>query len=104
MFGTWKGKRRMTNDFIVITSIDRCHVGLSSYYDYWLRYYFIAFFHHEVELRQRTKNMNVTSLRSNKAPPGTNRPVSVEIRIAKIATMNGTLWVMAWTPLIPPFR
>jgi len=59
-------------------------------------YYFIvqAVFHHEDELRQQAKKMNVTSLRSNSE----QQAVSAEIRIAKIAIMNVTLWLMAWTP------
>ena len=59
-------------------------------------YYFIvqAVFHHEDELRQQAKKMNVTSLRSN----SDQQAVSAEIRIAKIAIMNVTLWLMAWTP------
>ena len=45
-------------------------------------YYFIvqAVFHHEDELRQQAKKMNVTSLRSN----SDQQAVSAEIRIAKI--------------------
>jgi len=53
-----------------------------------------AVFHHEDELRQQAKKMNVTSLRSNSE----QQALSVEIRIAKIAIMNVTLWLMAWTP------
>ena len=53
-----------------------------------------AVFHHEDELRQQAKKMNVTSLRSN----SDQQAVSAEIRIAKIAIMNVTLWLMAWTP------
>ena len=46
-------------------------------------YYFLivqAVFHHEDELRQQAKKMNVTSLRSN----SDQQAVSAEIRIAKI--------------------
>ncbi len=59
-------------------------------------YYFIvqAVFHHEDELRQQAKKMNVTSLRSNDE----QQAVSAEIRAAKIAIMNVTVWMMAWTP------
>jgi r-opsin len=59
-------------------------------------YYFIvrAVFHHEDELRQQAKKMNVTSLRSN----SDQQAVSAEIRIAKVACINVTLWVLAWTP------
>lgn len=38
--------------------------------------------------------MNVTSLRSN----ADQQAVSTEIRIAKIAIVNITLWIFAWTP------
>ena len=59
-------------------------------------YYFIvrAVFHHEDELRQQAKKMNVTSLRSN----SDQQAVSAEIRIAKVAIINVTLWIMAWSP------
>ena len=55
-----------------------------------------AVFHHEDELRQQAKKMNVTSLRSN----SDQQAVSAEIRIAKIALMNVTLWLIAWTPFM----
>ena len=59
-------------------------------------YYFIvqAVFHHEEELRQQAKKMNVASLRSN----ADQQQVSAEIRIAKVSIMNVTMWLMAWTP------
>ena len=38
--------------------------------------------------------MNVTSLRSNSE----QQAVSAEIRIAKVAIINVTLWIMAWSP------
>ena len=61
-------------------------------------YFFIvrAVFKHEDELRQQAKKMNVTSLRS-----GNNQEqdaVSAEIRAAKVAVVNITLWIFAWTP------
>ena len=59
-------------------------------------YYFIvqAVFKHEDELRAQAKKMNVTSLRSN----ADQQAVSAEIRIAKIAIMNVSLWLLSWTP------
>lgn len=53
-----------------------------------------AVFHHEDELRQQAKKMNVTSLRSN----ADQQAMSAEIRIAKVAIINVTLWLIAWTP------
>lgn len=53
-----------------------------------------AVFKHEDELRQQAKKMNVASLRSN----ADQQQVSAEIRIAKVAIMNITLWASAWTP------
>ncbi len=53
-----------------------------------------AVFHHEDELRQQAKRMNVTSLRSNEDQAA----VSAEIRAAKVAIVNITLWIFAWTP------
>jgi len=61
-------------------------------------YFFIvqAVFHHEDELRQQAKKMNVTSLRSN----ADQKQTSAEIRIAKISIMTVGLWVTAWTPFV----
>ena len=60
-------------------------------------YYFIvrAVFNHEDELRQQAKKMNVTSLRSGNQDQDA---VSAEIRAAKVAVVNITLWIFAWTP------
>jgi r-opsin len=59
-------------------------------------YFFIVktVFHHEEELRQQAKKMNVTSLRNNAEQDA----VTAEMRIAKIAIINITLWIFAWTP------
>jgi r-opsin len=59
-------------------------------------YYHIvrAIVHHEDALRDQAKKMNVSSLRSN----ADQKSQSSEIRVAKIAMMNITLWVAAWTP------
>jgi r-opsin len=53
-----------------------------------------AIYKHEEALREQAKKMNVTSLRSN----SDQNAQSAEIRVAKIAMMNITLWVAAWTP------
>lgn len=53
-----------------------------------------AVFQHEDELRQQARKMNVASLRANAEQMET----SAEIRAAKIALMNVTLWILAWTP------
>ncbi len=53
-----------------------------------------AVFHHEDELRKQAKKMNVTSLRTNQDQDA----VSAEIRAAKVAIVNVTLWIFAWTP------
>ncbi|XP_046446922.1 compound eye opsin BCRH1-like, partial [Daphnia pulex] len=59
-------------------------------------YYHIvgAIVHHEKALREQAKKMNVSSLRSN----SDQTAQSAEIRVAKIAMMNISLWVAAWTP------
>jgi len=49
---------------------------------------------HEKSLREQAAKMNVASLRSNVDANAT----SAEIRIAKIAMMNVTLWLCMWTP------
>ena len=38
--------------------------------------------------------MNVTSLRSN----GDQNAMSAEIRVAKVAIINISLWIICWTP------
>ena len=53
-----------------------------------------AIFKHEDELREQAKKMNVTSLRSN----ADQDAVSAEIKAAKVAIINVTLWVIAWIP------
>lgn len=53
-----------------------------------------AVFHHEDELRQQAKKMNVSSLRSS----AEQQQQSAEIRIAKVAMTNVMLWITAWTP------
>ena len=59
-------------------------------------YYHIvgAIVHHERALREQAKKMNVTSLRSNSDANAT----SAEMRVAKVALMNISLWVAMWTP------
>jgi len=59
-------------------------------------YYFIvkAVWAHEAALKEQAKKMNVASLRSNEDAA----KQSAEIRIAKVAMINITLWVIAWTP------
>ena len=59
-------------------------------------YFFIvqAVFKHEDEMRNQAKKMNVTSLRSS----SDQNQVSAEIRIAKVAIINVSLWILAWTP------
>lgn len=59
-------------------------------------YYHIvnAIIHHEKALRDQAKKMNVTSLRSN----ADQNAQSAEIRVAKVALANISLWVAMWTP------
>lgn len=59
-------------------------------------YYHIvqAIVHHEKALRDQAKKMNVASLRSN----ADANAQSAEMRIAKVALMNISLWVGMWTP------
>ncbi len=59
-------------------------------------YFYIVqtIFRHEAALREQAKKMNVTSLRSNVD----QKAQSAEMRIAKIALINISLWVAMWTP------
>jgi len=52
-----------------------------------------AIFAHEEAMRQQAKKMNVTNLRSNEA-----NEQRAEIRIAKTAIANVSLWLICWTP------
>lgn len=49
---------------------------------------------HEHALREQAKKMNVDSLRSN----AQQQQESAEVRIAKVAVTNVTLWAGIWTP------
>ncbi len=62
-------------------------------------YFYIvkAVFHHEEELRQQAKKMNVASLRSG-AEQQNQQTAKAEIRAAKVAVVNIMLWIFAWTP------
>ena len=53
-----------------------------------------AVFNHEEELRQQAKKMNVSSLRSGNEQDA----VKAEIRAAKVAIINVTMWIVSWTP------
>jgi len=59
-------------------------------------YFYIVrtIFEHEATLREQAAKMNVASLRSNTDA----NTQSAEIRIAKVALMNISLWVCMWTP------
>nr|APY20523.1 long wavelength sensitive opsin [Chrysis viridula] len=61
-------------------------------------YFFIiqAVAAHEKAMREQAKKMNVTSLRSS----AENQSTSAEIKLAKVALMTISLWVMAWTPYL----
>ena len=61
-------------------------------------YFFIVktIFKHEDDLRQQAKKMNVTSLRANEE----QKAMASEIRAAKIAILNISLWIFAWTPFM----
>ena len=83
------------NNKTYILSAFLCLFGLSVFIIVGCYYHIVqAVFHHEDELRQQAKKMNVTSLRSNSE----QQAVSAEIRIAKVAIINVTLWIMAWSP------
>jgi len=83
------------NNKTYILSAFLCLFGLSVFIIVGCYYHIVqAVFHHEDELRQQARKMNVTSLRSNSE----QQAVSAEIRIAKVAIINVTLWIMAWSP------
>ena len=56
-------------------------------------YYYIvkAIFHHENEIREQARKMNVAWLQSNNHK-------TTEIRIAQCALINVSLWIVMWTP------
>lgn len=49
---------------------------------------------HENAMREQAKKMNVSNLRSGKDDGGQ----SAEMRVAKVACINVTLWFVCWTP------
>ncbi|KAA0204025.1 MWS opsin, partial [Hyalella azteca] len=53
-----------------------------------------AIISHEKAMREQAKKMNVTNLRSGKDDGGQ----SAEMRVAKVACINVTLWLVCWTP------
>lgn len=55
-----------------------------------------AVFKHEEGLRDQAKKMNVSSLRNN----AEQQAISAEFRAAKVACINCTVWVIAWTPFL----
>ncbi|XP_037082980.1 LOW QUALITY PROTEIN: compound eye opsin BCRH2-like [Pollicipes pollicipes] len=59
-------------------------------------YYHIvnAVFQHEKALKEQAKKMNVSTLRSN----ADQDKQSAEIRIAKVALANISVWALCWTP------
>jgi r-opsin len=61
-------------------------------------YFFIvrAVFDHEESLRAQAKKMNVASLRSTPD----QQQLSAECRAAKVAILNVTLWIVAWSPFM----
>merc|ERR1719233_342622 len=53
-----------------------------------------AVFQHEKALKEQAKKMNVASLRTN----SDQEKQSAEIRIAKVAMLNISVWAACWTP------
>jgi len=53
-----------------------------------------AIWAHEAAMREQAKKMNVKDLRGNKD----NQAMSAEVRIAKVAITNVTLWLICWVP------
>lgn len=72
-------------------------------FDYVIPMCFVIFFYsqiviavvsHEKALKAQAKKMNVDSLRSNQD----GNKESAEMRIAKVAITNVSIWVISWTP------
>ena len=61
-------------------------------------YFFIvsSVIKHENGMRQQAKKMNVTSLRIGQD----SNNMAAEIRVAKVAIFNVTLWLISWTPYL----
>ena len=95
--------RRCSYDYVTQTTINKLNILVLVIFNFLVPmaiivccYYGIvqAVFKHEDELRQQAKKMNVASLRSN----SDQQQLSAEVRIAKVAIINISLWTMAWTP------
>ncbi|XP_065575063.1 compound eye opsin BCRH2-like [Artemia franciscana] len=90
-------------DYVTRDFMNRSHITTACIFNWVMPlltimfcYWFIvqAVFKHEEELRAQAKKMNVQSLRSNQD----QNAQSAEIRIAKVAIMNVSLWLVSWTP------
>jgi len=66
---------------------------------FWIIYCYTyivkAVFAHEKQMKEQAKKMGVKSLRSEE-----NQKASAEIRLAKVALTNVSLWFIAWTPYL----
>ena len=51
---------------------------------------------HEAAMRAQAKKMNVKDLRGN----ADNQAMSAEVRVAKVALTNVTLWLICWLPYV----
>ena len=94
---------RCSYDYVTQTFTNQLSILLLCIFNYLVPLFIILFayygivqavFKHEDELRQQAKKMNVASLRSNTEQQGQ----SAEIKIAKVAILNVSLWTLAWTP------
>lgn len=97
------GQRRCSFDPLTQTLNNKTHILASCLAFYVLPlisitgcYFFIvkSVLQHENQMRNQAQKMNVASLRAG----NDMQARSTEIRLAKIALFNVTLWFLSWTP------
>jgi len=93
------GTDYLSKDFLSQSYLYALAVGAYLFPLIWIifAYYNIVkqVFVHEKAMKEQAKRMGVKSLRNEE-----NQKTSAEIRLAKVALMNVSLWFMAWTPYL----
>jgi len=91
-------------DYLTQTFLSQSYLYCLSFFGWLLPLMYIVFAYfnivkkvidHEKQMKEQAKRMGVASLRSEE-----NQKTSAEIRLAKVALMNVSLWFIAWTPYL----
>jgi len=91
-------------DYLTETMLSRSYLYALGFFSWLcpLIYIIFAYFHivkavwaHESQMKAQAKKMGVKSLRNEETQKTSN-----EMKLAKVALMNVSLWFMAWTPYL----